>query len=199
MHKMPSARPKNPIILIPARLASTRLPDKPLADIAGEPMIVHVWRRAVESTIGPVVVAAAETEIVAAIEKVGGRAILTRPEHRTGSDRIFEALERIDPDRKHDAIVNVQGDMPTIEPAVIRAVFAPLTDPSVDIATLAVEITREDERHDPNVPKVVVGLAPGQRVGRGAGRRGTPFLPYRALCLPPGSPRAVREAAGECP
>jgi len=158
--------PRNPIILIPARLTSTRLPNKPLADIAGEPMIVHVWRRAVESDTAPVVVAAAEREIVDAIEKAGGRAILTRPDHRTGSDRIFEAVERLDPDSTHDAVINLQGDMPTLEPASIRAVFEPLADQGVDIATLATEIVREDERRDPNVPKVVVGLAPGQRIGR---------------------------------
>jgi 3-deoxy-manno-octulosonate cytidylyltransferase (CMP-KDO synthetase) len=158
--------PRNPIILIPARLASSRLPNKPLADIAGEPMIVHVWRRAIESDTAPVVVAAAEREIVDAIETAGGRAILTRPDHRTGSDRIFEAIERLDPDGKHDAVINLQGDMPTLEPASIRTVFEPLADQGVDIATLATEIVREDERQDPNVPKVVVGLAPGQRIGR---------------------------------
>jgi 3-deoxy-manno-octulosonate cytidylyltransferase (CMP-KDO synthetase) len=158
--------PRNPIILIPARLASSRLPNKPLADIAGEPMIVHVWRRAIESDTAPVVVAAAEREIVDAIETAGGRAILTRPDHRTGSDRIFEAIERLDPDGKHDAVINLQGDMPTLEPASIRAVFEPLADQGADIATLATEIVREDERQDPNVPKVVVGLAPGQRIGR---------------------------------
>jgi 3-deoxy-manno-octulosonate cytidylyltransferase (CMP-KDO synthetase) len=166
MHREPAAKPRNPIILIPARLASVRLPNKPLADIAGEAMIVHVWRRAVESDAAPVVVAAAEREIVDAVEKAGGRAILTRPDHHTGSDRIFEAIERLDPGRKHDAVVNVQGDMPTLAPDSIRAVFEPLAEPGVDIATLAAEIVREDERLDPNVPKVVVGLAPGQRIGR---------------------------------
>ena len=166
MVEQAAARPRNPIILIPARLASNRLPNKPLADIAGEPMIVHVWRRAVESDTAPVVVAAADREIVDVVEKAGGRAILTRPDHITGSDRIFEAIERLDVERKHDAVVNVQGDMPTLEPAAIRAVFEPLAERDVDIATLATEIVREDERSDPNVPKVVVGLAPGQRIGR---------------------------------
>ena len=102
-----SSRPRNPLILVPARLASTRLPDKPLADIHGEAMIVHVWRRAMEAGIGPVVVAAAEPAIVAAIEAAGGRAVLTDPAHPSGSDRIHEALLRVDPEGRHDAIVNV--------------------------------------------------------------------------------------------
>ncbi|MFI4987886.1 MAG: 3-deoxy-manno-octulosonate cytidylyltransferase [Alphaproteobacteria bacterium] len=160
------AMPANPILLIPARMASTRLPDKPLAEIAGEPMIVHVWRRAVEAAVGPVVVAAAEPEIVEAVTRAGGVAVLTRPEHASGSDRIFEALQRVDPERKHDAIVNVQGDLPTIEPEAIRAVLAPLADPAVDIATIATVITREDERHDPNVTKAVAAFAPGARTAR---------------------------------
>jgi len=153
-------------MLVPARLASTRLPGKPLAEIAGEPMIVHVWRRAVEAGIGPVVVAAAEREIVQAVERAGGIGILTRPDHETGSDRIFEALGRLDPEGRHDAVVNVQGDIPTIEPAAIRAVMTPLADPAVDISTLAAEIVRVEERSDPNVVKIALGLAPGARIGR---------------------------------
>lgn len=160
------SKPRNPIVLIPSRLAATRLPNKPLADIAGEPMIVHVWRRALEADLGPVAVAAAEPAIVAAVEKAGGRAVLTRPDHPTGSDRIFEALERLDPERRHDAIVNVQGDTPTIEPEAVHAVFAALADPAVDIATVATAITREADRDDPNVVKVAVGLRPGETVGR---------------------------------
>lgn len=159
-------KPANPIVIIPARLNSTRLPGKPLADIAGEPMIVHVWRRAKEAGIGPVIVAAAEREIADAIGRAGGKAILTRPDHETGSDRIFEALRSLDPDGRYDAVVNVQGDLPTIDPAVIRAVLAPLADATVEIATLAAAITREEERRDPNVVKVVMGLAPGQRAAR---------------------------------
>ncbi|HUC60774.1 MAG TPA: 3-deoxy-manno-octulosonate cytidylyltransferase [Alphaproteobacteria bacterium] len=155
-----------PIMLVPARLASTRLPGKPLAEIAGEPMIVHVWRRAVEAGIGPVVVAAAEREIVQAVERAGGIGILTRPDHETGSDRIFEALGRLDPEGRHDAVVNVQGDIPTIEPEAIRAVMTPLADPAVDISTLAAEIVRVEERSDPNVVKIALGLAPGARIGR---------------------------------
>lgn len=158
--------PANPLVLIPARMASTRLPDKPLADIHGEPMIVHVWRRACEAEIGPVVVAAAEPAIIAAVEAAGGRAVLTRPDHPSGSDRIYEALGAVDPEGRHDAVVNVQGDLPTIEAAAVRAVFAPLADPAVDIATLAVRITEAEERGNPNVVKPVVSFADGRRIAR---------------------------------
>jgi 3-deoxy-manno-octulosonate cytidylyltransferase (CMP-KDO synthetase) len=158
--------PANPIVVIPARMASTRLPGKPLADLLGEPMIVHCWRRAREADIGPVVVAAAEPEIVAAVEAAGGRAVLTRPDHPSGSDRIFEALTLIDPDRRHDAVVNVQGDLPTVEPQAVRAALAPLSVPEVDIATLVVAITREEERTDPNVVKAVLELPTGASLGR---------------------------------
>ena len=154
-------RPNHPVILIPARMASTRLPDKPLADIHGAPMIVHVWRRAMEAGIGPVFVACAEEAIKAAVEAAGGKAVLTDPRHPSGSDRIFEALTKIDPKREFDAIVNVQGDLPTLDPALIRRALDPLAEASVDIATLAVEITREEERTDPNVVKAVAAFQPG--------------------------------------
>ncbi len=150
--------PSNPIVVIPSRMASARLPGKPLAEIAGAPMIVHVWRRAMEAALGPVVVAAAEQEIAAAVERAGGRAILTRPDHASGSDRVFEAVEALDPGRKHDAVVNLQGDKPTVDPAVIRAALSPLDDAAVDIATVAAVITREEEKDDPNVVKVALGL-----------------------------------------
>ncbi len=153
----------NPLVLIPARLASTRLPRKPLADIAGAPMIVQVWRRACEADVGEVVVAADSVEIVDVVTSAGGRAVLTNPDHPSGSDRIFEALCRIDPDGRHDVIVNVQGDLPTIDPETVRAALAPLLDPAVDIATLATVIRREEERDDPNVVKVVgAELSPGR-------------------------------------
>ncbi|MCG5239267.1 3-deoxy-manno-octulosonate cytidylyltransferase [Azospirillum doebereinerae] len=158
--------PSNPIVVIPARMASTRLPGKPLADILGAPMIVHVMRRALEANIGPVVVACAEPEIARAVEAAGGTAVLTRPEHPSGSDRIFEALRLIDPQGRHDAVVNVQGDLPTVEPETVRAAFAPLANPAVDIATLVVPIAREEERTDPNVVKAVLELAPGAARGR---------------------------------
>jgi len=160
------AMPANPVILIPARMGSTRFPDKVMTDIAGAPMIVQVWRRAREADIGRVVVAAAETVIVEAIQAVGGEAVLTDPDHPSGSDRIHEALVRIDPDARHDAVLNVQGDLPTVEPASIRAALAPLSDPAVDIATIAAEIVLEEERDNPNVVKAVAAIAPGGRVGR---------------------------------
>jgi 3-deoxy-manno-octulosonate cytidylyltransferase (CMP-KDO synthetase) len=156
----------NPIVVIPARLASTRLPDKPLADICGEPMIVHVWRRGMEAEIGPVVVAAAEPAIVEAVEKAGGAAVLTDPDLPSGSDRIHQALRRHDPDGAYDAVVNLQGDLPTIEPAAIRAALGLLSDPAVDIGTIAAAITRAGERDDPNVVKAVFPLAPGSLQGR---------------------------------
>src|SRR5271168_1775639 len=105
----------NPLIVIPARLAATRLPDKPLADIHGAPMIVHVWRRALEAGIGPVVVACGDAPILAAIEAAGGHGVLTDPHHPSGSDRVWEAVRKIDPDGRHDVIVNVQGDLPTLD------------------------------------------------------------------------------------
>ena len=143
------------LILIPARMASTRLPGKPLADIAGEPMIVHVLRRAQEAHIGVVAVATDSEPVFAAVEKAGGRALMTRVDHASGSDRIFEALEQIDPEGRVRIVVNVQGDLPTLAPGHLKAALKPLADPSVDIATLAAEIRNAEERHNPNVCKVV--------------------------------------------
>jgi 3-deoxy-manno-octulosonate cytidylyltransferase (CMP-KDO synthetase) len=145
----------DPIVLIPARLAATRLPNKPLAEILGEPMIVHVWRRAVEAGIGPVAVATDAPAIADAIKAAGGITVLTRADHASGSDRIFEAVETLDPEGRHDVVVNVQGDLPTIDPRAIAASVVPLADPAVDIATLAAVIAREAERGDPNVVKLV--------------------------------------------
>ena len=154
---------KSPIILIPARMGSTRLPGKPLADIHGAPMIVHVWRRAMEAGIGPVVVAAEDAAIVAVVERAGGRAVLTSVHHQSGSDRIFEAIGLADPQRRHDVIVNVQGDLPTIEPEAVRAAARPLADPAVDIGTLGAVITRAAEKTDSNVVKIIAtGIAPGR-------------------------------------
>ncbi|MDV7341190.1 3-deoxy-manno-octulosonate cytidylyltransferase [Terasakiella sp. A23] len=159
--------PKNPIIVVPARMASERLPGKPLADIHGEPMIVHVWRRAMEADIGPVVVACAEKEIADAITEAGGLAVLTKPDHPSGSDRVFEAVQNIDPDSRYDAVVNVQGDLPTLDPEIVRKVFAPLGKDVVDISTLAAEITEESERTNPNVVKAVCAFEEGANVGHG--------------------------------
>ncbi len=153
----------DPIVLIPARLAATRLPDKPLADILGEPMIVHVWRRAMEAGIGPVAVATDAPAIAEAVRAAGGEAVLTRPDHASGSDRIFEAVESLDPEGRHDVVVNVQGDLPTIDPRAIAAAVLPLADTAVEIATLAAVIGRADEKTDPNVVKVVGSeVAPGR-------------------------------------
>jgi 3-deoxy-manno-octulosonate cytidylyltransferase (CMP-KDO synthetase) len=136
-------------------MASSRLPGKPLAPIAGEPMIVHVRRRACEARLGRVVVATDHPPIIDAIRAAGGEAALTRPDHPSGSDRIFEALGAVDPEGRHDLIVNVQGDLPTIEPESIRAAYSLLLDPAVDIATLAAVITRAEEKTDPNVVKAI--------------------------------------------
>jgi 3-deoxy-manno-octulosonate cytidylyltransferase (CMP-KDO synthetase) len=164
---------ENVLILIPARMASTRLPGKPLADIAGRPMIVHVLDRARESGLGPVFVATDSKEIATAVAKAGGQAVMTRADHVSGSDRIFEAMEQVGAGA--DIIVNVQGDLPTIDPADIRAALVPLTDRAVDIATLAAEIRRAEERTDPNVVKVVgtpVGPPPYPPPHAGEGRVG---------------------------
>jgi 3-deoxy-manno-octulosonate cytidylyltransferase (CMP-KDO synthetase) len=147
-------------------MASTRLPGKPLADLHGSPMIVHVWRRAVAAAAGPVIVACAEREIADAIERAGGRAVLTRPDHPSGSDRVREAVMRVDPERRHDVVVNLQGDLPVFDPALVRAALAPLADPAVDIATLACAIGEDWERTSPAAVKVAVGFAPGARIGR---------------------------------
>jgi len=155
-----------PIVIIPARMASTRLPGKPLADIAGLPMIAHVLKRAEEAAIGPVVVACAESEIKDAVEAAGGRAVLTDPNHPSGSDRIFEALQACDPDAQYDAIVNLQGDLPVLDPAVLRAAMKPLDDTEVDIATLVAAITWEEEKTNPNVVKAVVGFEEAADIGR---------------------------------
>jgi 3-deoxy-manno-octulosonate cytidylyltransferase (CMP-KDO synthetase) len=153
------------LIVIPARLKSTRLPDKPLADIAGEPMIVHVWRRAVEAECGPVVVVADDEAICEAVRAAGGESLMTRPDHLSGSDRIFEAVSRLDPEAAIGTIVNLQGDLPTLDPRLVRACLAVLNDAAADIGTVAAEITRDEERTDPNVVKVV-GSPLGRRTLR---------------------------------
>jgi 3-deoxy-manno-octulosonate cytidylyltransferase (CMP-KDO synthetase) len=143
------------LVLIPARMASTRLPGKPLADVAGRPMIVHVAARAKEAELGRVVVATDSGEVAEAVRGQGFEAVMTRSDHQSGSDRIYEALQALDPEGAVEVVVNVQGDLPTIDPATIRAVFTPLKDNVVDIATLGVEIVREEERANPNVVKIV--------------------------------------------
>lgn len=156
-----------PLVVIPARLAATRLPDKPLADIAGKPMIVHVLERARKADIGPVIVATDSAAIADAVAMAGGKAVMTRADHPSGSDRIAEAVSRFDPAGQHDIIVNVQGDLPTIDPAIIAESLLPLSDGDVDIATLAAVITREEEKSASQVVKVV----------------GTPVAPRRLRAL----------------
>ena len=143
------------LIVIPARLKATRLPDKPMADIGGEPMIVHVWRRAVEADCGPVVVATDAEAVRDAILQAGGEALMTLPGHPSGSDRVFEAVLARDPHRKLGAVVNLQGDLPTLDPALVRACLRALDEGDADIGTIAAEIVREEERTDPNVVKAV--------------------------------------------
>jgi 3-deoxy-manno-octulosonate cytidylyltransferase (CMP-KDO synthetase) len=143
------------LVLIPARMAATRLPGKPLADIAGRPMIVHVADRARAANIGRVAIATDSQEVFAAATAAGHEVILTGSHHQSGSDRIHEALLALDPRNEVDVIVNVQGDLPTIDPLHIASALKPLVDPSVDIATLGVEIVREDEKTNPNVVKIV--------------------------------------------
>ena len=161
-----SALPQNPIVLIPSRLASTRLPDKPLADIHGAPMIVHCLRRAREAGFARVAVACGDAAIAEAVQAAGGEAVMTDPNHPSGSDRIHEALTRLDPERRHDAVVNLQGDLPAIDPKIVSAALTPLGDPAIDIATLATPIVDAHEIDDPNVVKAVLSLETGQSVGR---------------------------------
>jgi 3-deoxy-manno-octulosonate cytidylyltransferase (CMP-KDO synthetase) len=143
------------LIAIPARMAATRLPNKPMADINGRPMIVHVWQRAMAANAGRVIVATDSVDIAQIIGKAGGEAVMTRPDHPSGSDRIFEAISKVDPDRHYDQIVNMQGDLPTIDPRLVDACLAPLSNDAVDIATLACEIVRADEKTNPAVVKAI--------------------------------------------
>lgn len=157
----------NPIVLIPARMAATRLPGKPLADIEGVPMIVRVLRQAQAAGVGPVAVAAGDAEIVEAVEKAGGRAVLTDPDLPSGSDRIVAALAALDPERRHDVVINLQGDIPFLAPGVITAVTDLLTArPECDISTVMVAESDPAERVNPDIPKVVAALQPDGRSAR---------------------------------
>jgi 3-deoxy-manno-octulosonate cytidylyltransferase (CMP-KDO synthetase) len=155
----------NPVIIIPARMASTRLPGKPLADIAGEPMIVKEWRQAMRASLGPVLVAAAEPEIAHAIERAGGRAVLTAPELASGSDRVHAALLAADPESQFDSVVILHGDLPEIDPQALRRVSEILDKSGADIATLAAPIADPTDYDTPNVVKPVVAWN-----GTGSGR-----------------------------
>ena len=167
------------LIVIPARMKATRLPNKPLADIGGEPMIVHVWRRAMESGAGDVIVACDGEEIAQAIRKVGGVAVLTDPNHPSGSDRIWEAVQKFEVSERakgeprsggvsvsegakgpfnYDIIINLQGDVPTLEPQLIKELLEPLKNPAVDMTTLAAVIIRPEEHENPSVVKAVIAM-----------------------------------------
>lgn len=153
------------LIVIPARLSATRLPNKPLAMIGDAPMIVHVWRRAVQAGAGPVIVAAGDQAIVDAVKAAGGEAVMTDPALPSGSDRVHAAAEIYDPKGDFDVVVNVQGDLPTLEPKLVAASLLPLADPGIDIATVVARITIPEELNDAAVVKAALSLAPGATVG----------------------------------
>lgn len=153
-----------PLVVIPARMASSRLPGKPLADIGGVPMIVHVLQRALAANVGPVVVACAETEIMEAVRAGGGTAVMTNPDLPSGTDRVRAAAEIIDPNKKYNCVINVQGDLPTLDPLAISAAVDVLADvPDCDIATLVVVTKDAREIADPNVVKAVLSMDTGSR------------------------------------
>jgi 3-deoxy-manno-octulosonate cytidylyltransferase (CMP-KDO synthetase) len=159
------------LIIIPARMGSTRLPNKPLADIAGKPMIVHVWERAVAAKVGEVLVACDSEEVAKAITDAGGHAMLTRADHPSGSDRIWEAYTHFDVEGRFSTIINVQGDLPTLDPALVQTVLEPLKrHPTVDIGTLACVIRDEEEKSDPAVVKPVITFAESDKDAGHIGR-----------------------------
>jgi 3-deoxy-manno-octulosonate cytidylyltransferase (CMP-KDO synthetase) len=157
----------NPIVLIPARMAATRLPGKPLADIGGVPMIVRVLRQAEAAGVGPVAVAAGDSEIVDAVVRAGGRAVLTDPDLPSGSDRIVAALGQLDPDRRHDVVINLQGDIPFVQPDAVAVVARLLAaEPSCDLSTVMVAEADLSERSNPDIPKVVAAMQADRRTAR---------------------------------
>ena len=168
----------NPIIIIPARMASSRLPGKPLADIAGRAMILHVLDRARDADIGPVAVACADAEIATVIQAAGGTAVMTDPALPSGSDRIHAALAILDPQNTHDVVINLQGDLPTIPPAQLRAVLAPLADPEFDIATLVAPIETAEEAASPSIVKAACSFEHGRAVA--------PALYFSRAAIPAG-------------
>jgi 3-deoxy-manno-octulosonate cytidylyltransferase (CMP-KDO synthetase) len=170
---------QNTIVVIPARMASTRLPGKPMADINGTPMIVHVWRRAQEANVGHVLVAAAEAEIANAVRVAGGDAIVTDPKLASGSDRVAAALALRDKKQQFAHVLNLQGDLPTIDPLAVQRCLAGLTNPGVDISTIAAEITAGIERDNPNIVKAIAPLSSTREVA---------FARDFVRDLPPGSP-----------
>ena len=168
----------NPIVVIPSRMAASRLPGKPLADIGGKTMIVHVLDRAREAEIGPVAVACADMEIAEAVRAAGGIAVLTDPSLPRGSDRVHAALSILDPHGRHDVVVNLQGDLPTIPPDYLRAVLGPLADPAIDISTLVAPITTQEEAESPSVVKAACAFDGGRAV--------SPALYFSRAAIPSG-------------
>lgn len=155
-----------PLIIIPVRLAATRLPRKPLADICGKPMIIRVWEKAMEANVGPVLIASADQEILDVVKSFGGAGVLTDPALATGTDRVKAAADLYDPHGKHDFIVNIQGDLPTLEPSLVGQALDPFKSPEVDIATLATPIEDPHELTDQNVTKIALSLKEGEHIGR---------------------------------
>ena len=197
---------KSTVVLIPARLRSTRLPDKPLAEIGGVPMIVHVWRRACEAAVGPVVVACAEPAIAEAVAAHGGQSVLTDPDLPSGTDRIFQALGRIDPQRRFARVINLQGDLPTLEPTAIQDVLEPLDHLGTDMGTLAVATEDPLEKADPNVVKAIIAFEGARpHLGRALyftratapSGDGTAVPPHRHLRVQPRRAGALRHPATE--
>ncbi|BCI67460.1 3-deoxy-manno-octulosonate cytidylyltransferase [Acetobacter aceti] len=170
----------SPIVIIPARMASSRLPGKPMADIAGRPMILHVLERARIAAVGRVVVAAAEQEIVDVVRQAGGEAVLTNPDLASGSDRVHAALREVDPTGEHDVIVNLQGDLPGLDPVTLQAALLPLQDPATDIGTLVAPITEEREAQAESVVKVACSFASEQT-------QSTRALYFSRSCIPWGA------------
>jgi 3-deoxy-manno-octulosonate cytidylyltransferase (CMP-KDO synthetase) len=154
----------NPIVIIPARMASTRLPGKPLADIHGKPMIVHVLDLGRTADIGPVAVACGDPEIAEVVRQAGGRAVLTDPALPSGSDRVCVALAELDPDGRHDVVVNLQGDVPTMDPMLLRLLVAPLADPAIDVSTVVVPIVSDEEANTDSFVKAACAFDEGQMV-----------------------------------
>ena len=168
-----------PIVVIPSRMASTRLPGKPLADINGKAMILHVLDRAREADIGPVAVACADPEIADAVRAAGGIAVMTDPSLPSGSDRVHAALAMLDPQGRHDVVVNLQGDLPTMPPTHLRAVITPLSDPAIDIATLVAPIETDEEAALPSVVKAACAFDRGRAV--------SPALYFSRVAIPSGA------------
>lgn len=167
-----------PIIVIPSRMASTRLPGKPLALIAGRAMILHVLDRAREADVGPVAVACADEEVATAVRADGGTAVMTDPSLPSGSDRVHAALAALDPQGRHDVVINLQGDLPTIPALQLRAVITPLSDPAVDIATLVAPILTPEEAAAPSVVKAACAFDRGRAV--------SPALYFSRAAIPAG-------------